>query len=253
MTTAFDSVLERTPDVVLWDMDNTLYAYDPAHETAMESVRRRCEVRLALAGADFTRAFEQARNDVKQQLKGTASSHSRILYFQRLIEIASKKTDSALSLELEKTYWRRFMSTARLLPGARDTIDELRYAHIPLVLVTDLTTQVQMRKLVRFELDGVFDVIVTSEEVGVDKPDPRIFLRALEKIGVAKEHSTIWMIGDSAERDVLGAKAAVSAVTFQKLHHGVKPSPDADATIDEFTPFADAIRQRLARSSSKHA
>ena len=51
-----------------------------------------------------------------------------------------------------------------------------------------------------------FDAVVYSAAVGVEKPDPRIFLHALERLGVAAEESV--HVGNSVREDVEGALAA---------------------------------------------
>jgi putative hydrolase of the HAD superfamily len=51
-----------------------------------------------------------------------------------------------------------------------------------------------------------FDAVVYSAAIGVEKPDPRIFLHALERLGVAPEDAV--HVGDSVREDVEGALAA---------------------------------------------
>jgi FMN phosphatase YigB (HAD superfamily) len=244
--------LAQKPDAVLFDLDDTLYAYSPAHAAGIIAARQHCEAKIGLDPAAFDARFAEARDDVNARLSGTAASHHRLLYFQRLVESATGKSDAALSLELEKVYWRRFMATARLFPGARVLIEQLRYAKIPTALVTDLMAQIQMRKIVYFELEHAFDAVVTSEEAGAEKPDPRIFELAVEKLGLAGKSARIWMIGESAEKDIAGAREALGAVTLQKLHHGVEPSDLADVQFRVFSALADGL-QRLFRSGSSHA
>jgi len=50
-----------------------------------------------------------------------------------------------------------------------------------------------------------FGVIVDSERVGISKPDPRIFMKALDGLGVTPADATF--VGDSAARDMAGARA----------------------------------------------
>ncbi|HEX7527416.1 MAG TPA: HAD-IA family hydrolase, partial [Gaiellaceae bacterium] len=66
----------------------------------------------------------------------------------------------------------------------------------------------------RLGLAGLLDVLVFSDEVGVSKPDPEIFLRALEQIGVEPEHAMF--VGDRLETDVQGA-AKLGMTTVQAL------------------------------------
>jgi putative hydrolase of the HAD superfamily len=51
-----------------------------------------------------------------------------------------------------------------------------------------------------------FDVIVDSAQIGLLKPDPRIFLAAIETLGI--EPARTVMVGDSLARDMAGARAA---------------------------------------------
>jgi putative hydrolase of the HAD superfamily len=145
---------------------------------------------------------------------------------------------------LEQLYWRTFFSRIEVFPGVVDFLDDLRLAGIPLAVITDLTAQVQLRKIVYLGLDHYLDVVVTSEEAGADKPDPRLFRVALEKLRVGER--PVWFIGDNAVADMLGAKKAIGAVTFQKLHDGVvRATGDAtpDVTFDDYSEVRDILGQ----------
>jgi HAD superfamily hydrolase (TIGR01509 family) len=65
-----------------------------------------------------------------------------------------------------------------------------------------------------FGLEPFLDVMVFSEEVDAAKPDPEIFLRALEEVG--SEPSAAMFVGDRLETDVQGA-ASVGMTTVQAL------------------------------------
>jgi HAD superfamily hydrolase (TIGR01509 family) len=54
-------------------------------------------------------------------------------------------------------------------------------------------------------IQSLFGVIVDSVQAGVSKPDPRIFQRALDGLGVTPANATF--VGDSAARDMAGARA----------------------------------------------
>jgi HAD superfamily hydrolase (TIGR01549 family) len=207
---------ERPPDAVLFDTDNTLYDYEPAHRAAMQAASAKAVGLFGITEADFDQAFETARLDTKARLGRTASSHSRLLYFQRMLEILGLGSQVLLALDLEQTYWRTLLSHAKLFDGVKSMLDDLRIARVPRAIVTDLTAQIQFRKVIYFGLDHYFDYIVTSEEVGFDKPHPAPFERAIAKMNAAGKH--VWMIGDDPIADIAGARQALSAVTLQKIH-----------------------------------
>ena len=207
------------PDCILFDTDNTLYPYEPAHQAAINAVCEKITQRFNISSEVFNQAFNEAKSLVKKQLKKTAASHSRLLYMQKMLELLGLGSQVFFALDLEQTYWRTFLSNSVLFPDLKEFLDKLRLADIPRVIVTDLTAQIQFRKMIYFGLDHYFDFIVTSEEAGADKPSAAPFLIALDK--VKPKGNVIWMIGDSPENDIYGARAAINAVTLQKIHSGV--------------------------------
>jgi putative hydrolase of the HAD superfamily len=60
--------------------------------------------------------------------------------------------------------------------------------------------------LERLELARFFDAVIVSSLEGVEKPDPRIFRRAIETLGAEAE--TTAHVGDLPEIDLEGARAA---------------------------------------------
>ncbi len=234
----------RRPSCVLLDFDNTLYPYAPCNEAGMKAARELAQRLLNIAPADFDQCFRDARTELKDRLGASASSHSRLLYFQRTIERAGFTSQPAVALQIEQAFWRTYMDAIALFPGALDFLHDLRIAGVPVVIVTDLTAQIQMRKIVLLGLDRVVDWVVTSEESGADKPDPRGFELALAKFGGVE--GDVWSIGDSIRCDLEGARKAVGASTLHKVEG--KPAKPADAEyIDAvFADFADLRRMFAA-------
>lgn len=237
---------DRLPDAILFDTDNTLYPYDPAHSAAQQAIREKAVKSFSISVEDFDNAFSQARSEVKSRLKNTASSHSRLLYLQRMLEIMGLGSQVLLALDFEQTYWRTFLSNAILFDEVKELLDDIRLLGIPTAIVTDLTAQIQFRKVVYFGLDHYFDYIVTSEEAGFDKPHEAPFEIALQKMRPKGE--CIWMIGDSPINDIQGAREKINAVTLQKIHQGVKIGEgpaEPDAIFDEFAELRKLLKEMV--------
>lgn len=232
------------PDGFLFDTDNTLYPYEPAHSAAQSAVRDKVTKTFSISQGDFDKAFNQARIDVKSRLKHTASSHSRLLYLQRMLEIMGLGSQVLLALDFEQTYWRTFLSNAVLFDGVKELLDDIRLLGIPTAIVTDLTAQIQFRKVVYFGLDHYFDYIVTSEEAGFDKPHEAPFQIALEKM--RPKGDCIWMIGDNPVNDIRGGREKINAVTLQKIHAGVDVGTDLNTPDATFNNFNE-LRKMIAR------
>ncbi|QWD76370.1 HAD family hydrolase [Polynucleobacter sp. MWH-UH24A] len=245
----FPSAFTVAPDAVLLDLDDTLYAYDHAHQSAYKAIKQKLfkDYSVKESAIDFT--FKQAKNEIKLSLKKTAASHSRLLYFQRMLELMGLGSQPLLCLDLEQTYWRTFLNNAQLFPGVKEFLDDLRILRIPSAIVTDLTAQIQFRKLLYFGLDRYFTAIVTSEEVGLDKPHPMIFELALKKINPSGD--CIWMIGDNSINDILGAKNAIGAITLQKIHSGVEIGSNESLPDAHFNSFIEL--SRLLKALNEYA
>ena len=228
------------PDAILFDLDNTLYSYRKPHEAGMLAVRNKAVNKIGIDWKEFDDAFFQARSETKDQLGDLASSHSRLLYYQRTLEILGLRSQILLSLEFEQAYWGGFLAKVELREGAVDFLALLSRAGIPKVLLTDLTAQIQFRKLVYLGLDQRFEYVITSEESGRDKPHRVGFDLALRKLGITADPAhdgKLWMIGDNVISDIEGAKNSIDAVTVALKselgdHVGNR---SIDMTIDSFT------------------
>lgn len=86
--------------------------------------------------------------------------------------------------------------------GAKDLLEVLSNKYLIGVL-TNGFTEVQYRKLRSTGLDRYIQRMVISDEIGIQKPDPRIFRYAEQETGAIPE--TTIMIGDNPDNDIQGA------------------------------------------------
>ncbi|HLF87767.1 MAG TPA: HAD family hydrolase [Anaerolineales bacterium] len=95
---------------------------------------------------------------------------------------------------------------AKLIPGAADVVRALKARGYPLALVADGLRGTYVNVLSHYGLWDLFDAAAISEEVGVEKPDARMFRTALDQLGIPKEHyGRTVMVGNNLERDIRGA------------------------------------------------
>ena len=86
-----------------------------------------------------------------------------------------------------------------------EALGRLRAAGLRLGVVSNSDGRVE-QALQEAGLRDYFDVVIDSSLVGIEKPDPRIFLAALEALGVRPDE--VLYVGDLYEVDVVGARAA---------------------------------------------
>ena len=103
------------------------------------------------------------------------------------------------------------------------------------------------KKLEASGLGRHFDAVVVSAELGVGKPEPEIFAAALDRLGVAPDEAA--MVGDTIDRDVVGASAAGLAAIW--LNRAGRPAPRGATPPVEIRGLAElpATIERLSARS----
>ena len=165
---------------LLLDLDNTCYEYKPCHQAALESVRIEIEKIVGLL-PEFTTQYSAAQAQVKARIPTQAASHSRVLYFQALFELLGRTDGHIHAANLEEIYWSTFTSKMQLAAGLGNFLVQTRENGTTIVVVSDLTTALQCKKMNALGMADKIDYLVTSEEAGVEKPGAAMFLIALEK------------------------------------------------------------------------
>ena len=91
-----------------------------------------------------------------------------------------------------------------LYPHVKLTLIEIMRRGYRLALVSDAPGLQAWLRLCQLDLHHMFDPVVTFDESGAHKPDPKPFQTALDKLGLGADE--VLMIGDWPERDMVGAK-----------------------------------------------
>lgn len=113
--------------------------------------------------------------------------------------------DPSLATRIAATYGALRDREMRPFAGSIETVHWLRESGCRLALVTNGAAVAQRRKIDRFDLAPLFDLVMIEGELGFGKPDPRVYHRALDGLGVAPADA--WMIGDNLDWDVAPPQA----------------------------------------------
>jgi len=186
--------------IVFFDLDNTLYSYLPCHERGLKAAWKSFSGNIdRIPFKEFSGLYDSARGEVKKTTRGQAASHSRILYFQRLLETYCGRTISTETLLMEAAYWEAYMKKMKLFPWVLPVFNELKMRGTGIGIITDLTARIQHGKLAELGVELYIDFLVTSEEAGAEKPSASIFRLALKKAG-CRASETVF-IGDDPAKD----------------------------------------------------
>jgi putative hydrolase of the HAD superfamily len=182
------------PELVIFDLDNTLYDYESANSAGETALTNFLHENLKISKAEIKNQLIHSRKNVKDALGATASSHSRLMYIREFLNSNDLNMHATFALECEQVFWRSYMEKMVLFEGVEEFVNYLRLSRSKLVLVTDLSTQIQIRKLAWIGLEKAFELIITSEEAGGDKETgkPEAMLRRF----VVPVAGRTWAIGD---------------------------------------------------------
>lgn len=124
--------------------------------------------------------------------------------------------------DLNEAFMTAMAEICAPLPGAVSLLNALK-GKVKMGIITNGFTSLQQRRLERTGLSDYFDLMIISEEVGVAKPDRRIFDYALEQAG-NPDRSRVMMVGDNASSDVLGGINAGLATCWLNAHQQELPA-----------------------------
>ncbi len=91
----------------------------------------------------------------------------------------------------------------RLYADARSAVQALQQTGIRMALVTNGPSQLQRRKIEILGIAPWFEAVLVSAEVGHSKPEPEIYMLALESLNADPKDA--WFVGDNLYTDIAGA------------------------------------------------
>lgn len=108
----------------------------------------------------------------------------------------------------------------RLVEGALEMLQYLKDKGYNIGMISNGFYEVQYRKMRSSKIEHFFDAVVLSDDIGVNKPNRRIFDYALEKANASASESVI--IGDNFDADIVGAiNAGWNAIYFNRQNKDI--------------------------------
>lgn len=193
-------------DAVLFDAGGTLVRLD-------YELMARCAVRCGarITSEDLHLAEARARGEIDRRARAAGgvldSDAERVQdYFETLLAYAGapaaavRSAGSLLRAEhARRNLWRVACD------GARETLRGIRGRGLRVAVVSNADGRVE-DILHALDLRRHLDLVVDSHHEGVEKPDPEIFRRALDRLDVPADRAAY--VGDIYSIDALGARAA---------------------------------------------
>jgi HAD superfamily hydrolase (TIGR02253 family) len=223
---------------VIFDLDNTLVDFmamknqaidaairamrDAGLNLPAEEIRRRIDAIYAEQGIEFQSVFDQLLYDEFSVVDYKILA-SGIIAYRRAREAALVP-----------------------YPHVYMTLMSLMKMNLKLGVVSDAPGREAWLRLCYLNLHHIFDVVVTFDDTHARKPNPEPFTEALKRLGVLPEESL--MVGDWAERDVLGAAQVGMKTVFARYGDtfGTVVS-HADYEVDDISRVVEIVKQENGR------
>ncbi len=207
---------------VAFDVDGTLY---PNASMYLRSIP------FALRRLCLMYSFAKVRRQVRKQrpVDDLAQTQARML--AERLRISPERAQERIQTEIYGT-WEEVLDRVSPYPYVRECIKDLRDLGLAVAVTSDFPVD---SKLVRLDLDGLFECRLWTEQSGYLKPHPEPFETLAECLGVAPRD--VLYVGNSYEYDIIGAKRA----GMYAAHRVRRPVPQTIADFS-FADFRDLSR-----------
>jgi len=227
---------------VLFDLDDTLFDRSAAQREVVRVLIR--EFSDLFAGIDSDRILNAfLESDLVADTKFWAgASMEEVRVGRSEAFLRSLGLNESFAGEVTGKYLETYPSLELPVKDAQHVVGNLA-KRFSLGVVSNGYPDVQYRKLETLGIDHLFRCIVVSEEVGIRKPDPRIFRLATKSLDAEPEDCMY--VGDYYDHDIIGAKkAGVLACWFNprclSLSHS---NPEFDYEIHSLHEILDLLAQ----------
>src|SRR5829696_7017184 len=204
---------------VCLDVDDTLVDYSRSAIAGLVELIGQDEGRRR-----SSRWFELTELHHGRFIDGEIDFHTMRLQRTRafLAELGERLTDAEVA-DREARRAAAMRRAWRLYDDVAPCLHLLRAAGVMLAVITNAAGLHQRGKLAAVGLVDAFDAVVIADEVGVAKPDPRIFQLACRRLRIAPQHAV--HVGDRLDVDAVGAvEAGLTGVWLDRSASGA-PAP----------------------------
>jgi len=219
---------------VIFDLDNTLVDFMLMKNQAVDAAIH------AMRDAGLKLSTNEIRQRIDQIYKERGIEFQSV--FDELLYREFSKVDHKI-LSAGVIAYRRAREAALVpYPHVTMTLIKLSKMQLKLGVVSDAPGKEAWLRLCYLNFHHLFDAVVTFDDTGMRKPNPEPFRKVLEMLQI--EPGEALMVGDWAERDVLGAAQVGMKTVFARYGNtfGTETS-NANYDIDDITQLIDIVKE----------
>ena len=205
------------PRAVIFDMDNTLHDLRGARFAAADAVMAYCGVFGDLHFYSLNRNPPTLIEDAVSAYIADGGS-------------ADPEMCAWLYQTLEHTCISPF-------EGISDVLNTLNMSGVKLAIISNADPEDTKKRLNTMHLTSYFDAVVTPDTFGVKKPNPLVFIKTLDLLGVSADEAV--MIGDKKDRDVFPPRE-LKIFAIHALY-GTMEKPDKECTVSKPSDILEVL------------
>ena len=223
---------------LLFDADGTILDYDKAEENALNRAS-------AVSGYYVSDSIREVYRKINSQLwamleKDLISSEKlRVLRFEKLAEASGWQNFDPAGFS--KLYLKFLADSGFMINGALQMLNNLPSETVK-VIITNGIKDIQISRLTRAGIIGMFKAVIISEEAGSPKPAGEFFDYTLKKINYY-EKSEMLVVGDSLSSDIAGGiDYGIDTCWFNPSGKENTTSSIPDYEISSWNEFLEIIK-----------
>ena len=208
---------------IFFDLDHTLWDFETNSAKTFEFIFKENNIDVLLD--NFLHHYVPINHQYWKLYREDKVTKS-VLRYKRLkdsFNAMNYKVSDVMIDHLAEVYIDNLANYNKLFDGAVELLNYLSPKY-QMHIITNGFEEIQTKKMKASGILHFFDQIITSESVGVKKPNPKIFNHALFLAEANVEHSI--MIGDNLEADILGAQQVGLKTIFFNIHNTSEAFPE---------------------------
>ena len=183
--------------LLILDLDNTFYTYDQSHSIGLEKSFEYQKIFKSFE--EFQISYEKAKSETQDEIPMSPSKHSKLIYFKKMF---SNKLSLNEINKIENKYWTEFIKNTKLQTKAIERLKKEKNSDNVYFLFTNQNLNTQLRKIDEWGID-IFDLIITSEESGYEKPRQEFYNFVKSPVNKYYEKGyKVFALGDSFKNDL---------------------------------------------------
>jgi putative hydrolase of the HAD superfamily len=206
--------------VIAFDLDDTLFnATELSWEARISGLKAMIEKGLKI---DLKEAILILKEIVKEY--GTNNSRHYNIFIRRInrfepqIEFISTSQKNTFVTAAVMAYHAQKIKMIKPFDDVIPSLKKIKEMDIKTAIISDGIPIKQYEKILRLGIDDLIDLVIISDEIGVRKPNPKLFEYCLKKFAITGEESIY--VGDNPTKDLIPAR--MNGMYSVYIHRGGK-------------------------------